>query len=271
MVRKTYRSSDAAFRESIRDISLAVENWRLPIILAWRELQNRYRRSLLGPLWLTLTLAIRIGALGLIFSNLFDQPVGFYLVWLTSGIVAWEFVSGTLQSSCEWFSSRSGYIKQGQATLGSLVIWGMVSQVLMLLHALPLSLAVSFCFGAEFNANLLFLPLGILMLCAVLMPVGVILAMLVPRLRDVEPLISSLLQVAFFVIPIMWLPQDRGIIEVVTKWNPFSYLISWIRNPLLGEGLKAVDFIIFFALLLVLVPLALLIFVKFRKRIAYWL
>ncbi len=271
MADDSYRSSDAILRESLRDVRLAVRHWRLPVYLAWREIQNRYQRSLLGPLWLTLTLAIRVIALGFIFSTLFDEPAGYYIAWLTTGIVAWEFITGTLQAGCEWFSQRTGYITQGQLTLGSLVIWGMTSQLFMLAHSLPLWFAVLFFHPQAFDFGLLYLPLGIAMLCLVLVPMGLILAMIVPRFRDIGPLVNSALQVAFFITPIMWLPEDEGLTRVVAQWNPFTYLVGWVREPLLGRAISGQDFLLFLAAVLILYPISIAIFIRFRRRLAYWL
>lgn len=271
MIRKTYRSSDSAVREAFRDLLISLENWRLPIYLAWRDLQSQYRRSLLGPIWLTLTLAIRITALGLIFSSIFGLSIRDYLIWLTAGIVAWDFISGTLESSCEWFTSRAGYIKQGQITLGSLVIWGMASQFLIMLHNLPLCFLVCLGLKSTINLNLLYLPLGILMLSCTLIPIGIILGMIVPRLRDIGPLVSSLLQVAFFVTPVMWLPGYKGIPELITRWNPLSHLVSWVRNPLLGEPIDMIDIVVFLGFLLVLIPVSWAVFAGYRRRLAFWL
>lgn len=266
---RNYRSSDNPLRDALLDLSTSLKNWRLPVLLAWRETQNQYRRSLLGPIWLVLPLIFRIGALALIFSTLFDQPVGYYLMWLTCGIVAWEFISETIQSSCEWFTTRSGYIAQGQTPLGSLVIWGITAKLLKFFHTLPICFVVGLCLNHQFSISILLLPLGVLMLCLIIAPIGLILGMLVPRLRDVGPLVASLLQVAFFLTPVMWIPQP-GILETVAKWNPFSHLISWVRNPISGHGLDWQDGGLFLVLFLILTPLSFAIFVRFRKQLAYW-
>ena len=56
---------------------------------AFHDIRQRFRRSVLGPFWLTLSMGIMVGAMGLVFSTLFQQDMGKTLPYIATGLIFW--------------------------------------------------------------------------------------------------------------------------------------------------------------------------------------
>jgi lipopolysaccharide transport system permease protein len=102
---------------------------------------------------------------------------------------------------------------------------------------------------------------------------SVFLGILCSRFRDIPPIVGSIMQIAFFVSPVIWSPTilaHRGLAIVLIKWNPFYALLEIVRGPLLGEpfSLSTWGFALGYSALLI--GLAALSFIRVRPRIAYW-
>src|SRR6266850_2293276 len=99
--------------------SLAVDDfWRalrhpeLWVLLGWQDIKQRYRRSMLGPLWLTISTAVMVIALGYVYAVIFRQSLNDYFPYLAAGLVIWSFISGTIVDGCQTFIASEGIIKQ---------------------------------------------------------------------------------------------------------------------------------------------------------------
>ena len=80
--------------------------------LGWKDILNRHQRSLLGPIWLTISMGVLIGTLGFLYANLFKMDLSTYLPFLTVGFVLWQLISGILLDGCNAFVGAEGIIKQ---------------------------------------------------------------------------------------------------------------------------------------------------------------
>jgi ABC-type polysaccharide/polyol phosphate export permease len=78
--------------------------------MAMQDIKLRYRGSVLGPFWLTISMIVMIVAIGLIYARLFNMDVGRYLPFLTVGLVIWQFVSSLITDGCQTFLSSQNVI-----------------------------------------------------------------------------------------------------------------------------------------------------------------
>src|SRR5438309_10366730 len=81
-------------------------------MLGWDDIRQRYRRSVLGPFWITLSMGIFILLLGVIYSRIFGVDIAVYLPYLTLGYILWGFISQTTMDSCGAFQEGERIIKQ---------------------------------------------------------------------------------------------------------------------------------------------------------------
>src|ERR1700756_4063682 len=83
-----------------RDLSAAARRWPLIVHLSWHDIRQRYRRSTLGPLWLTISVAVQIGAMGFLYGGLFNLDVATYLPHLAAGMTIWALIAGMINEGC---------------------------------------------------------------------------------------------------------------------------------------------------------------------------
>ena len=99
-------------KDALSDILGGARNYHLWMVLAWSEIKQRYRRSVIGPFWLTLSTAIMIGAMGPLYGRLFGQPLGDYFSYLAVNIIIWQLISTTVNGACTVFTSSESFILQ---------------------------------------------------------------------------------------------------------------------------------------------------------------
>ena len=96
----------------MRDIVDGAALWPLWGKLGWNDILQRYRRSLLGPLWLTASMAIMVIALGVVYGKIFKVPLNDFIPFLCLGLLVWGFISTTLMEAGGLFTGSESYIKQ---------------------------------------------------------------------------------------------------------------------------------------------------------------
>src|SRR3978361_160020 len=77
--------SKGALQSAIGDVVAGMRAWRLWTKMGWNDILQRYRRSLLGPFWLTASMAIMVIALGLLYAELFRTPIHDFLPFICVG------------------------------------------------------------------------------------------------------------------------------------------------------------------------------------------
>ncbi|MEA2781875.1 MAG: lipopolysaccharide transport system permease protein [Rhodospirillaceae bacterium] len=255
-----------------RDLVEAARQWAMIVQLGWHDVRQRYRRSTLGPLWLTVSIAVQVAALGLVYGRLFHLDAATYLPHLAVGMTVWALIAGMINDGCLCFIAAEGFLKQvampksvfpARVVLRSLITFG---------HDAVIVLAVLLIFKPLFGWSALLALVGLLLLAINGLWVGLMLGTLCARFRDLPPIIASVLQVAFFITPVIWQPQTlTGDWALLLRLNPFASFLTLIRNPLLGEPVGYSSWVIVLFVTLVGWTGAFLLFTRFRARITYWL
>jgi ABC-type polysaccharide/polyol phosphate export permease len=240
--------------------------------LSWHDVRQRYRRSTLGPLWLTVSIAVQVAALGLVYGRLFHLDAATYLPHLAVGMTVWALIAGMINEGCLCFITAEGFLKQvampksvfpARVVLRSLITFG---------HDAIIVLVVLLILTPLFGWSALLALVGLLLLAVNGLWAGIMFGTLCARFRDLPPIIASVLQVAFFITPVIWQPQTMtGSWALLLRLNPFASFLALIRNPLLGEPVAYSNWLIVLAITLVGWTGAFLLFTRFRARITYWL
>jgi len=97
-----------------------------------------------------------------------------------------------------------------------------------------------------------------------------LLGMICARFRDVPPIVASIVQVVFFVTPIVWPPSALGPNAWWAVLNPLYTSIDVMRGPLLGESVSPHSWTILLGTTVVNCTVSFLFFARFRSRIAFW-
>lgn len=259
-------------RLAVADVRESFLIWRLWTMMAGNDIQQRYRRSMLGPFWLTLSTGLLIAALGGIYSSLFDVPLQEYLPYLTIGQIFWTFMANSLIESSHSFTIADGYLKQVRVPKFAMVLRTALRNFYVLLHNLVILILVWLVFMPPVNANIAYAVPGLLVIFVGCTAAGTVLAVICTRFRDMPQIIVSMMQLFYFITPVMWrvdqLPEDK---RWLAEFNPFASYIDLIRDPLLGIAPPPQSWLTAGGITAAAIIIAFIFFARFRSRITYWL
>jgi ABC-2 type transport system permease protein/lipopolysaccharide transport system permease protein len=114
------------------------------------------------------------------------------------------------------------------------------------------------------------IPVAIAILAINGLWISVVLGMLSARFHDVPPIVSSVLQLLFFVTPVMWSIDALGAQAVWARLNPLFAAIDVIRSPLLGMPVQSTSWPILLGLTVIGSAVGFVLFARLRHRIAFW-
>lgn len=261
----------ASYGGAIRDFARGVRQAELWLTMGWYDIQQRYSRSVMGPLWVSLSLVVFVLGLGITYAALFRVPVAQYLPYVTVGMVAWTMLSSLLTEGCATFTGATAAIKQMPAPISMHVMRVVWRVLIVFLHNALIIAGVLAVFGVNPGWNgLLVLPgLAILLLNGI--GFCVTLGLLSARFRDVIPLITNAVQMLLFVTPVLWRAGDLGERGAIAVFNPFFHLIELVRAPLLGLPVGAASWGVALGFTALNLLTALAFYAPLRWRVAYWL
>jgi lipopolysaccharide transport system permease protein len=257
--------------KALRDLREAGALWRLCWTLSWLDIKLRYRGSVLGPFWLTLSTAVMAGAMGSIYAGLFHMNLREYLPFLVLSLVLWGFLGGLVTDGCVAFTASEGMIRSVRMPFALYAVRIVLRNVLILAHNLVVVVAVMAIFGAWPGLPVLIALPGFALWMIDACALAILLGALCARFRDIPPIVGSILQMAFFVTPVIWKPELVG---ADRQWllplNPFFGLFELVRAPLLGKlpTLAEAGAALLYSVLLC--TSAWLLFARVRGRIAFW-
>ena len=255
---------------ALEDLATGFARWRLAAALARLDIRNRYRGSVLGPFWLSLSTAIMVVALGLLYSTLFALPLGEYLPYLAVSLIVWNLVSQVVTEGCTSLTSSEGVIRQLTLPYTVHALRCVFRNVAVAAHSLPLILVVFAVFGHLPGPEALLALAGLALVAANAFALAIVLGMVCARFRDIPPIIGSVLQLAFFMSPVLWKPELLKERQVWLPLNPFYTLMETVRGPLVEGGAAPVVWASAIGFTALTCALAFAFFVRFRGRIAFW-
>jgi lipopolysaccharide transport system permease protein len=256
---------------AVIDLAGAIALWPLWVRLGWHDILYRYRRSLLGPFWFTANTAITIVALGIVYSQILKMPIRELMPYVCVGLLIWGFISAILHGSGEVFSGAESYIKQVRLPFLLYVFRFIWSRTIVFAHDLPIFIVVIAYLGKWPGAVALLAIPGFLLLTLNGALVTVTLGMASARFRDVPRIVTSLTQIVFLITPILWTPDMLGPRIYLAYCNPFFHFIEIVRAPLLGSSPKIETVWVALFITVLNLVVTVLIFSRYRARIAYWL
>ena len=256
---------------ALRDITDGLLHWRLWGLMGWQDIKQRYRRSMLGPFWLTLSMGILVGTLGVLYGVLFGVAIDDYLPFLTLGFLAWGLISGIITDGCTAFIDSEHFIKQIKLPFSTFVYRVLWRNLIIFAHNFVIYLVVALVFAIWPGAAGLLLLSGLVLIAANAIWAGLLLGMVCARFRDVPQIVTSLLQVAFFLTPIIWMPQLLGNRIAFVHVNHFYHFVELIRGPLLGQVPAPLTWAVVLGVTAGGWLMTFLVFRRFRDRIPYWL
>jgi lipopolysaccharide transport system permease protein len=227
---------------------------------------------MLGPFWLTLSTAIMVGSLGYLYAVLFHQNVADYLPFLALSQVLWGFLASLVSESCITFTEPESVIRSARMPYFVFAVRTLVRNVLVLAHNIVVIVGVDIVFSIWPGSYALIALPGLLIWGIDALALSLLLGGFCARFRDIMPIVNSVMQIAFFMTPVIWKPEQLGESGMEKlPLNPFYDLLEIVRAPLLGH---APDPLVWAGAIGYSAALCLVgwwFFARARSRIAYWL
>ena len=239
--------------------------------LAVHDIKLRYRGSLLGPFWLTISTAIMVVAMGVIYPYLFHMKAGRYVPYLAVGLIVWQLLSGIVNEGCTAFLSEESIIQQVPVPFSIHAYRCVCRNFLVLGHNLVIVPFGMLVLRLPVDWQIVMFVPGLVLLAINGVWLSILLGMVSARFRDVPPIVTNFVQVVFFLTPVIW-PLDalHGPLRSVIVMNPFFAAMDIVRAPLLGVAPAATSWPIMLVTTAVGCGLGFALFARFRTRIAYW-
>ena len=257
-------------RQATADLTRGLSRYSLWLNLGWHSVRQRYRRSLLGPLWITVSMGIFIGALGILYGQLFGRPLAEYLPYLAVGFLVWGFMSTSILDGAKVFLQSSGIIKQVNSPLSGYVFQLLWSNLIIFFHNIWIYVGLAIWFQIDINPSIIFAIPGLALIVLNLLWMVVALGLVSARFRDIPLMLQSIMQLLFFLTPVIWKPEMLPGRSLLLDGNPFYHLLQLVRQPLLGEGPGVEHWLVGFVLLACGSGLTFWLYGKYRARIPYW-
>ena len=259
-------------KTAISDLYGGYQNSPLWVMLGWKDLRLRYKRTILGPFWQTLSMALFVTVLGVLYSQMWRTNVAAFLPYLATGMSVWLFFSSALTEGCGVFVSNSGFIKLKGMPYSTFVFRLLFRNSLVFLHNLPVVFIVLYIFEFPITVTMLLAIPGLALVALNCFWMATLLGVLCTRFRDISNLVTSLVQIMFFTTPVFWNPDliqgKRRAIFVES--NPVYHLIEVVRAPLLGKEPDLKSWLVVAGIAVIGYLIMLIVYGRFRSRIPYW-
>ena len=256
---------------AIRDVRDGILLWPLWGRLGWNDILQRYRRSLLGPFWLTASMAIMVVALGVLYANLFKTEIQDFMPFLCVGLLVWNYISSVIGEAGSLFTGSESYIKQIRLPYSLYVYRFVWSRIIIFAHNFVIYFGILLYFAIWPGAVILLAIPGFMLVTLNVALGSISIGMASARFRDIPQLIGSVIQIAFFMTPVMWKPELLAGRAYIVELNPFYHLIEVMRAPLLGKPFPVDSYIALGLITIFNLLVATVFFRRFRSRIAYWI
>jgi lipopolysaccharide transport system permease protein len=251
----------------LADIAVRNHVWRA---LAFYDIRSRYRFSVLGTGWVVMSTAVTAVSVGLIYGQFFGLNVTQYLPYFTAGLIVWTFIASALNEASTTLIAAGSLIKGTRVPISLHVMRMLQRNFLIFLHNLVILGILWLAVPWPLDSGIISALFGLVLLYVFLIGASVIIAFVCVRYRDIPPMIAAGTQFLFLASPILWHEDHIRHGAEILVFNPVTYFLRVVRDPLLGQSVPLSVWGVAAALTGASVGLAALVYVTYRNRIAYW-
>jgi ABC-type polysaccharide/polyol phosphate export permease len=256
---------------ALKDLIEGTRNWRIWYVLGISEVRQRYRRSMLGPLWVTLTVGIQALVMGLLLSFLFQTDINRQLPFICISLVTWTFITGAINDGAGCFIGMNGAILQVKRPLWTYMMLTLWRNAIIYAHTVIVFIFAAIAFRI-FPSPIYLLALPGLALLVVNMGwMALVAGLISARFRDVPLLISNLFTVLVWLTPVYYEsaqlgPRTRMIIE----FNPLTHILEVARAPFLNQTPPLAVWVSVVGVAIFGWGMTIALFARTRARVAFW-
>lgn len=256
----------------IAEFQYAITRWRVSHLMGSNQLRSRYLRSRIGQFWVTITTLITIIALGIVWAYLWRSPVAEFLPYVGTSQIVWVLVAVTVNECTGTIQANSNYFLNDRMSFTGVLLSVIWRNFLIFSHNIAAILAIYLWFRWSVDWTLLLAIPGLILCLLFLVLVTHVVSFVCTRFRDMVQITNNIMQIAFFLTPIMWQPEY---LPEEYRWvillNPFSSYLAIVRDPILGRPIMIENWLIAVGCILFLAIITPYIVGKWRNRVIYWI
>lgn len=259
------------FSMALKDLRASGERFGLASALAWADVVARYRGSILGPFWLTLSMGLMVGGIGLLYGQLFKIPLDEFMPFVALGIVFFGAITTTINEGCETFTRASGMLSQTALPMFTFVWRTVLRNLMTVAHHLVIVVGVLIWYGYWRKLNLPLALAGIVLLTVNTAWASMLAGIASARFRDIPPIVGSVTQFAMFLTPVFWMPSSFPSRHALLALNPFYHMLQAVRAPLMGQAVDPLTWAVLAGMAVIGWALTFTVFALTRRRIVHYL
>jgi len=241
-------------------------------LLARQSIQSSYRRTVLGPFWITLQQLVWVLGIGVVYSQLFKVERSGFIPLLAYGVLIWSFIAGALTSAPALYSDSASYLSSSTLPVSFYTFQSLANQALTFLHSAVVMVLIPIVYGVRPTlAAIGLVPAALALILVNAFGAMLWLAPLGLRFRDVRVAINAIVPLMMFMTPIFWDPSQLPKRHWVVVINPMAWPVLSARDPLLGRPADRGLWMLLLAGTVVNLVIAFVSFSRSRRRIRYWL
>ena len=271
MLRTGRRGAGFQLQMALRDLRNSFVRIRLAWSLATHDVGSRYRGSVLGPFWITLSMFLMVLGIGFLYASLFNLPLNQFLPYVAFGIVFFGVMTGVINEGCETFVLASSMLSQTALPMFTFVWRTLFRNLINLAHHLVIVVGMLIFYGYWKTADAPMALLGLLLMLINVTWVSMLVGIASARYRDIPQIVVSIMQFAIFMTPVFWLPDRFGAHRAFLDLNPFYHMLQAVRAPLLGAPVAAHTYVALALMALLGWALTFSVFAQTRRRIVHYL
>lgn len=243
------------------------------MFMTYFDFAVRYRKTILGPLWVLLGPTLFIATLGLLFARVGGADEDQFVPHLTVGLITWTLISGFVTGSTTVFQRHRAQIMQGGMSMIDIVIVDVFRTILQFLHQVVIVIVVFYLFDVPVTLQSLVGLCGLVLLIANGLWLTALFGIFGARYRDLYEVITAIMRIAFLATPIIWMPSDTGrggIMGAFLTYNPFYHFLEIVRAPLLGNEIEPMSWLVVSAFTVAGSLITYLFYKRVSMRVPLW-
>jgi ABC-type polysaccharide/polyol phosphate export permease len=262
-----------AFAAELDDIKRGIGKVDIAIWLATEDHRARYARTILGPWWNVLSAAVFVVALGITFGALFGQEINVILPYVAASLACWGFLNGMITDGCNALVRASGIISSYPLPLTTQVLRGIADKAIMFLHFALVYTALAVLLKTDMSlASFVWIVPGLILYAIAGFGVGLGLAVLGARYRDLGPALATIMSLMFIITPVFWMKSTlTGDNAWIVHFNPFYHFLEIVRQPMLGGFASAENWFAAVAVTAICLIFGLTSFLTMRRHVYFWI
>lgn len=234
--------------------------------LITRDIKNKYRKSILGVFWTILNPLFMMIVLSVVFSNLFKFDIEYFPVYLLSGQLIFNFFSESTTNAMGAIIANGPLIKKIYVPKYVFVLSRIFSSSINLLASFTALIFVMLAMRVELHYTILLVPIPLFFVMGFSLGVGLLLAALTVKFRDIMHLYSVFVTALMYLTPVIYpmsiLPEW---LEKVVLLNPLTNILIMFRDVMMNNTLPSITSVVI-ALAEVVIVMVLGLYVFYKRQ-----